>query len=266
MYISMFGLKNLGNSCYLNAVIQALYSVSSIQENLRANPDFTDLCLDHNPQKILNLIVRHGLTRGRQEDALECFKILLDVLSAAVIFQTRYILSIFCRCGSQQTVNSYPPEVFINVSGAPQTETGIQNYVLSHMLLPDDYKCESCGRKNTPEAHIYQKYTLARVSKALVLSWNAKKNDQKYFPPVIRIPMANKTFSDFHLVAHIQHFGTMNSGHYTCQCVRQKFDTRIIVNCDDTLVHQIGNIVPTPNTYMAFYELDIKVWPASPAQ
>lgn len=189
------------------------------------------------------------LHTGAQEDVFEGFKFLIECLGDPFpdIFNIRHSTIIKCKnCGSDHRSNndSCPPNIFFNMSEQnPEiqknlnTQENVQNYIKTHMLYPEDYKCEKCNIKNTSTTRmIRQFYTLCRLSSVIVLSFhynhkilfdNAKpgavrnKRHTSYFPQELEFESKDGPLK-YKVIAQIEQFGQLNGGHYTVKCLRQR--------------------------------------------
>jgi len=202
----------------------------------------------YNGSRILNELVkaRRGkkdrLLHGRQEDFHEGLTFLIDQIGGRItnLFSIRYKMSIQCRnpdckepirAGPQEEPN-YMIQLFEEdpvLQDSLNSKESIQNYILRHINIPDDYKCESCGIQNTQDPvtkkvthNVMQVYSLARLSEIIVLVFNKYHTKKvKFFPQSLDFKGTN---GDLHyeVMAQIEHGGNMSGGHYWVKCRRPK--------------------------------------------
>lgn len=185
-----------------------------------------------------------GLSFFRQEDIHEGLTLFLDAIPGAEsIFNVRYACRIYCRSCKQSTVpgtsgHEEPPELVIDMSDSPAvTKQEIEDKIKVNVQVPRDYTCEHCGAKNNYnpdtgeiDSNILQIYRLARLSEVIVLLFKKYSGKRTmYYPPELEFKSMTKNLR-YRIVAQVEHFGNMYSGHYSCECLRRipgsMFDAR----------------------------------------
>ncbi|CAF1502659.1 unnamed protein product, partial [Didymodactylos carnosus] len=181
------GLVNIGNTCYLNAIVQALYACTEFRNNLlsiqpSANNEllkslqnlFGFLALSHrpiyHPEKFWLQAKPVYFERNHQQDCQEFLRHLLDSLHEEAKKQTnelvkRHLMGTMvhvCKCSNcSQVTQSRDPfyEVSIGLNDGTNSvaDTDQGNFelqsLIDHMfdweqLVGDDqYACETCGQK-----------------------------------------------------------------------------------------------------------------------
>lgn len=243
-----FGLRNTGNSCYFNSLIQALLALPAFNQRVLANKQkYADAqnivgcelvrlveCFLSTEQVVANVDVsglinsiyakRKGMATlhpGQQEDAHEGLILLLDCLTDVEdIFHTRYVCRIFCSNCEQETATNrtYPTEVTIDLGDGDTRQPAALNvaaYIRSHKMYPTDYKCDKCKQTN-----IVQYYNLVRVSEIVVLLFKKYINKSLInYPQELTFPSSGAPLK-YKLVAQIEQFGSQGGGHYTATCER----------------------------------------------
>ena len=201
-----------------------------------------------------------NLHLNTQEDVFEGFKFLIESLDETNtidgevflnIFAIRHRLMIHCECGKKHTADrsSAPAEIMMNMSDQSpllqkdlNSQEMIEQYIKMNMLYPDDYRCETCNRKNNLSKNIHpirQIYTLARISSVIVfcVSHNhkvllenafAKRGQPKkertvaWFPQELTFLDNKRNLLHYKVIAQIEQFGNLTSGHYIAKCLRPR--------------------------------------------
>ena len=109
---TVFGFYNLGNTCFLNAAVQCLLSLSCFKDilNMCQRPFspalvFLQKCLDNesvaNPSPVYDLFLRLNKNRrNNPEDAVECFQILLEYFEKNISERRALDTRSHCACYS----------------------------------------------------------------------------------------------------------------------------------------------------------------------
>jgi ubiquitin C-terminal hydrolase len=278
----IFALHNNGNLCYMNSLIQALMSCPSFNHRilgqgsplaktysalLRASRHKTRQLGTYSTANILRLLhqqrqsqgLQNNLWLGRQEDAHEGLVLLLDSLGGGLdsLFHVRHQSRIHCQsCG--HNVDKYnPPEIMITLFDEISLADP-QKYISRHRQPLPDYKCDRCGVRGAT----VQFLRLARLSEIIVVVFNKyDKKEIKQFPPTLQFRAKSGPLI-YHVVAQVEHYGTMVGGHYNARCMR-KIPANVrcsgpfgsIIFDDEVVKYSPAGFVPTNNTYLVFYHL-----------
>jgi hypothetical protein len=186
---NLFTLENNGMLCYLNSLIQALMSCSSIITCLKkcqGSKSFSENKLarlfleiyernsgvapkkkcriDDASEILLEInIARQGkdnLLPGRQEDIHEGLMLFLETIGCGLIklFHVRHTLSIYCKtCKVDRPAGcSCPSEPVIDLSEVDpilqenlDTKQSVEKYIQQYVQVSTGYTCENCGTVNT---------------------------------------------------------------------------------------------------------------------
>lgn len=282
--IKPFGMHNSGTLCWFNALMQSMMSLTCVNESIMIkykNKDYSSennllllkylylFCVAKNKQltndflndvfktlmKTINTKQKYvGLLSSHlQCSASEGFIILLDLLNCTYIeslFKNRINHNIICTTCKKliplRSDESCQIEIFENISFNSAKE--FSEYLLEHVSTVDSYKCESCNVTGN-----YQKYSnLSMLNNIIVLLFNKYGNRRlQWFPPNLSFKKTNNLFLNYDLMASIEHFGNISSGHYIAHVKRDgKYYT-----CNDESIIPISSIKPSDNTYMVFYQL-----------
>lgn len=181
-----------------------------------------------------------------QEDIHEGLILLLDSIGEGIdtLFHNRYRSEIIClKCNHRSKPGDNgnyeePPEIIIDLSEQNphinknlDTKEKIEQYIKTNMQIPREYKCANCKIVNTYDektktiaANVAQFYSLKRLSEIIVLMFKKYKNKKElYFPEKLNFDSVNGNL-EYRLVSQVEHSGSMNSGHYTALCLREKTD------------------------------------------
>lgn len=206
----MSGLDNLGNTCYMNSIVQILRYVKPVVRNLvRVVPldeglkHFIDLLYQGSkPQKFARCLPGFGFDPIYQHDAHEFLITMLDKLYESVDaknpFEGESITTLTCANGHTSTRSD--PFVCLSINGG--MDDGI-----SSMMEPEivDCKCEKCDEK------IMTKTMDMTPSDVVCVHYKRFTLDHKlrYKVPVL------DTWNGYSLVGICNHVGGRNGGHYT---------------------------------------------------
>jgi ubiquitin C-terminal hydrolase len=277
-----FGLHNVGNICWFNSLLQALFSLTAINKRML---DFQSAFTEKNnvlssmyssiieyelknPSEnntknhslgILKILIPQAKNKHisfSQCSASEGFVTLIDMFKCYNIFNmflNRFKHRINCpNCNKTVSVTedeSCQIELFDNYN--PKNEDDFTKYLLNHTSTIDSYTCDICKQtfKNIT------KYTsIVMLHEIIVVIFNKYNNTRnvKWFPQHMQFTQNDDSQLHYNIVASIEHFGTLNSGHYVANAKRNDKYYRF----NDASVSLIDKIEPTPNTYMIMYALN----------
>jgi ubiquitin C-terminal hydrolase len=252
------GLYNTGSICYFNSLLQVLASCTSIQNITFYDKNETEFIF----HKFINQVKQNKVdpfisneliqalhkdlpTFGNgQESASEAFVLLINVID------NRELTELFiyrCRCTHKcLTCNYISNEVkdySIQFDLFHVEELTMESILLYESII-DDYKCESC--KNIGK--IKRICRLTMLPEIVVVVFNIYYNKKIHsFPEYLNFP---KSKLQYKLVGQIQHYGSLQGGHYTALALRKN---KVYLFNDNN--YEITNFKPTPETYIIFYHL-----------
>ncbi|XP_055911165.1 ubiquitin carboxyl-terminal hydrolase 36 [Eupeodes corollae] len=307
------GMSNVGNSCYLNSTLQALFHVPSIANWLTSDTAHMERCEEElgiqggciiccmsktllssqNRQSCirpylvygkLKTICRH-LTVGRQEDAHEFLRYLVEAMEKAYLLRFRHykdldqfskettppnqILGGYLKsavrclaCGYVSTTFQHFEDLLLDIRKADTIDEALEGYFSRERLEDMGYKCESCKKKVSAT----KQFTLERAPIALCIQLKrfsmlgTKINKQITIRPRLDLSrFASKKNSGeqltYKLVAMVTHLGaSQNCGHYTAIGLTE---SGTYYSFDDSYVRPISvQSVVNTNAYIIFYELE----------
>lgn len=279
------GFQNIGNSCYLNSLIQALMSIPQFNQSILNDTEPNELVQAykrvlgykqleiHNLQQILNILIRLSKGRfrwGSQEDSHESLMLLFSSFGKhSAMFELRQRCNMICECGYKLLYPGNETEKILQFNSEITSKA-----LISQVLYPPNYKCDGCGIRNTVDRNpIKQVYTLTLLSDVIVITF--PKYDRKVlhdFPFSLAFRMKGGEVKEYTLCATIDHFGDQNGGHYTAKALRvltpeyiqiikeQGYTGSLIPGRKVVLSFNDANVAycpsgftPTPTTYITIY-------------
>ena len=246
--IAATGLRNVGNSCYLNATVQALASVTPFTETILQRMENEEKPETENLTDVIGNLVKdirtgeyryitpHRLNEtvkqtsngrfanGRQEDGHELLVYMMDEMheetkgegEGSVIEQTfrgKMETKLRCtRCSKERSAYQNFDYVFLTM---PEQEGKVTLEDCFKKLEREDIievDCEYCmGEKAKQKCQIGQ-----YPPHGLILHLKRYGQDGEKDNKLVNFPL---TYKEFQLTAVIEHIGSnQHSGHYTTKC------------------------------------------------
>lgn len=227
-----FGIKNIGSSCYANAVVQALISCRSI---------------DFNFLNIEQLIKEFGFIG--QQDAMEFMLAFIDKYKIDSLFESKWNIGLYCRKCSTIVTKFTDSMIVIGVEKKIcvfNNVKNIANYLIMNLTSLTDYKCPKCGCSKF--CKVSKISHLPKILAIYFLKYNGKWNPHQYDS------VMNLYGHKYELRSVVHHSGNNGGGHYTCSAVR---DDGTYLFDDEKFVKM--SMVCGENDYILFYELKTKI-------
>lgn len=136
-------------------------------------------------------------------------------------FYHRYRARIYCRmCQARTSEEKLDIAVqfeFFHYDQNPPADSGsFSQSILQYSTDLSGYRCERCGTA----AGAYRRYSLTMIPEVFVVLFNvydAQARKARYFPENFTVPALGGGGISFRQVAQVQHFGNVQSGHYTAR-------------------------------------------------
>ena len=259
--MKLYSFPNLGNTCYLNSVLQCFINDPSFKKKLINCETSLKLLLDEIDidftQNDENINHRHGLikivdyfnkkfSRFQQHDAHEFLLEFLEQTKLNIYGQMK--TNVVCR--TCRTVSS-TLEDFSTIDlqvGGKDLITTFMDYLKSEEI--HGYHCEKCNCKTIADKKTY----LWRLNTTLIIVLKKYNLKQKLIYPFdnlkIRESVSGKVF-DYQLYGILNHYGNSQTGHYNCN-IKVNNDWYFI---DDETINRIDKF-DNENSYILFYKIN----------
>ena len=281
-----FGIENPRNHCYLNSILQVMFSIFHHipLDNVNNNSEGKIIRYIHDISNselsaANTLLLKHSLSKryiimdGRQQqDAHECFSIFLDILHDGTQYNLvddgvstdditsikkelfSSMASVEYDCSMCGTVSNHMPTHSIRLFNLQPTNSSISKLIQGSFTVSLSKKCNSCG---TDTDH-FERTSLLQPPQFVVILINRFRTDggighKDQTPISIENNIYIKGFP-FLLFAIIHHHGiTIRSGHYTAELV----SNGKLYTCDDNFVSSTSAMdsFESKTAYMVFYKL-----------
>lgn len=255
------GFHNNSNICYLNSILQALLGctifnnyITKVKHN-NLQVFYKLLTQDYSSAnfKILeSLKLQYSYMFDGQEDVSEVYILILDYFqlyslkeNIDTIFGLDYDKKLTCyNCKSSKTL---PSDKSYTINIPANYDKCIIEYMMINVQKLSEFKCDKCKTDD----NIYQWNILSNAPYVITFTFNKffQKNNIDY-----PINFILKDKFKYKLVSDIQHYGTINSGHYTSRSIRR--DNKIYAFNDNHIDE--ADFEPLEATYMLFYHFDGK--------
>lgn len=178
-----------------------------------------------------------------QESASEALTLLLNKINdknLSNMFIHRFRYNIKCRTCGYVTNSSCDHSILFDMFHAP--EINVDN-MKSYSYELSDYTCDNCKKKGTS----IKIANLTMLPEIIICLFNVYHTKKIHNFPNFLIFGSLK----YVIVGQIEHFGTLNGGHYCSKALRR--DGYYMFN--DMFFNKVDSIEPTPNTYIVAYHL-----------
>ena len=276
------GLVNFGNSCYMNSIIQCLYSIvpflyyflninrlylNDIAKEMAAV--LTELYGENSLASLINLKRKLGANYSNfeEQDSHEFLIHLFDLLHDEQksvpsiihnLFQGEHKIVIYCqKC---HYISSFLEKFTCLSLPIPQSNTRLtlDNLLKKFYSIESiEFDCPRCKRneKIVKQTFIYR-LPIVLIIHFVRFEFKHKKINKRC--DFIEFPLANLRLDElygqykvYNLCSVSNHFGDISSGHYTSFCKRMTTWHKVD---DDRLIELPETEIKTPEAYILFYK------------
>lgn len=243
------GLQNLGNTCYMNSVIQNIISCG----DFISHPDLEEFLSSYKSEKSQPGLLHYRVAQKfenfnnrHQHDSHEWFISLLDTFPDKDTESFRGTFKVDVKFDDCGHINTHD-EPFISLS-LPVAESLQQAWDQFHQPETVQSSCDTC--KDNKIKSGTKQFSIRNFPHYLVIHWKRFNNQHRKIDQPIAVPLQ---FDSYKISGIVTHSGNGFGGHYT-SCVRRDGHWYF---CNDASVMEIreDNIVNSAkNSYMVFYE------------
>jgi ubiquitin C-terminal hydrolase len=252
----MKGIKNIGNSCYLNSALQLLLNTNMTSDNTTYNEFVNNYKYGKgnviNPINIKNIVskVNPMFNNNNQHDSFEFLVFLLDIINNNKPFQFTLNIDIKCKLKTcLKSRNKYEKELFLCLPLLDTLDNSYRKFKEVESFRTDIMlECDYCNRK-TPSRKmiIMDKWPNELIIVLKRFDERMKKNNNN-----INIPINWR--HGYQLKGFILHSGSYFGGHYVYY---GKYNNQWFL-FNDSHVDKVNNINQIlPKSYILHYQKNI---------
>lgn len=287
------GLKNYGNTCYINVTVQVMLHLRFAYTWLNSNQVDEEFCVEasvaHNLRRLLQTKNRKRIIQQMRDtpreietneplfppkqqmdayDFMESLFQMIEVVTVANPFQLQLHRFLKCCCGYVSNGEETATAIQLDLFGERIQYLNTLLEMYFDEVLDDNenlYKCPECKKKSSdPEwkGSVARKEVRVGTKNGLIIRLKRftdamnKNNAKIIVPQTIEVPGLDST-AKYQLTALINHHGTsMSAGHYT---VMIRHPTRgTWFEFDDAKVKEFNALPMDPQkAYVLLYAVDV---------
>ena len=257
------GLPNLGNTCYLNSILQCLRYTKEFVYPMKGKRASSALCISlldlmysGAEEKVLHTLIKE-LSKGRefklmrQCDAHELFLYLVDKVFEEMKvhnpFEGKLESKVVCTVCGNNSVTSYPyVTISVQMGEKAMSVKSLVDEFCKTETIETPIECEVCNTRTKSSKSL-------RIipSEVLVIHLKRFVGRQKNYTAVILDEELSLGKERYRLYAMCNHSGVPTAGHYTASCMKRDGTWSM---CNDAFVQSIGSLPKsTDRPYILFY-------------
>lgn len=258
MELPLIKIRNDFNNCYLNSLLQSLFSLKDLNKKIIESDNeelinkkyykiikFLSKIEDDSiifASAFISLFIKPEMQIGQQQDSDEIFTNFLDLhseIEKEFLCQIKKI--IYCEsCFNQIEIIENINKIYIEPKET--FKESIEKLGKSELLI--DYKCDKCNCIGTSKL-----YTII-MSISNILCFVMKNYKMKFNQQITKkIKLQNNIYK---LKSIIIHEGSLNSGHYYNISYRKN---KWLMFNDDSNIYEIEDLNQCRGLYMLFYTI-----------
>lgn len=258
----MKGIYNIGNSCYLNSVIQMLFNCEDFK-TISKGTIFEDIINNYNsnsifnPTEIKSIVAKNNklFANTNQQDSFEFMIYLFDILDK--ILKNKLVYSKFgietkvnikCKMiNCLKESNNISTELFLQLPMTDDLSDSYRKYKMMEILENENaYKCDNCNKKSVARRKtITTKWPDNLIIVLKRFNYTMEKDNRQ-----INIPLEWR--HGYKLKGGIIHLGQYGGGHY----IYYGEENGKWYLANDTNITLINNINDyTKNSYILYFKL-----------